>query len=463
VKRALRTPKNTEAVVGDASRPKAGRRKATEDALHSAISIPLFARNLSPYEFPASVRLEGLFRKRGIRKFGQLEGATVDELRSMGNCGNRTITELFDLLERIRDGEFSIPANPLSSESLAALVRRLDGAIAQLGSREREILLLRLGAGKGNELWTLEEAGRKFGLTRERVRQIMELILPILRRSGGPGLAIQLKEIAAVCNQAVCPLTSELFAEWLDGARKNFRFAISVYVRLLGELNPEIPAWPLAQEYRTDPRPGRQEAAMKVLRKFLRQGKSFVSLREAFKQVTSDRRLGRLTVVEFLAALKYARSIAVDFPTPRQPQVRLRWLSSGTAANVILQASDRALTLDELLARIGREFGQQSKTWSAASLRRTLTKSFYWLGPSAFGLRKHIRFTDAQVAKVGSDVEAFLFAQGRALSTARILASGRFSWSSKTNPYELAEILREDRRFVEGRRLVFSTASRRAN
>ena len=141
-----------------------------------------------------------------------------------------------------------------------------------MDGREREILLLRLGAGKGNRLWTLEEAGQKFGLTRERVRQIMELILPGLRKAGGPGLAVQVREIAAVCERAITPLTGTLFAKWLHGAGKSLRFPIAVYVRLLGELHPDIPVWPEGQEYRTDPRPGRQETAMKVLRGILQQG-----------------------------------------------------------------------------------------------------------------------------------------------------------------------------------------------
>jgi hypothetical protein len=459
VNSAQRTNKRFEKRTGGGKAPKPSRRvESPHEGGDKRLSVAADARDLNPLDFPASVRLEGVFRRRGIKRLGQLDGVALNDLRRMGNCGHRTVAELVELLRRVAAGEFSVPAEPLAPASLAAALRRLDEGISRLAGREREIFMLRMGAGKKNRMWTLEEAGQKFGLTRERVRQIMELILPALRKAGGPGLAVQMREIAAVCEKAVCPLTSELFSQWLAGAGKSRRFPIPVYVRLLGELHPGIPAWPEGQEFRTDPRPGQQETAMKVLRGILQRGAVRMPLAEAFGLTAADRRLPGLTVMEFLAALKYARSIAVDFPRPDQPEARLRWLSSGTAANAVLQASDRVLTLNEISARIAKEFGPEAKTWSNASLRRTLTKDFFWLGPSSFGLRQHITLSSAQRVRACEDAYQFLKGASRPISTARILRLGRFAWASKTNPYELAEVLREDRRLAEGRRLVFSVA-----
>jgi RNA polymerase primary sigma factor len=50
-----------------------------------------------------------------------------------------------------------------------------------LDSREQEILRSRFGLG-GDKEQTLEEIGEKFGVTRERIRQIQELALSKLRR-----------------------------------------------------------------------------------------------------------------------------------------------------------------------------------------------------------------------------------------------------------------------------------------
>ena len=54
-------------------------------------------------------------------------------------------------------------------------------ALDRLAPREKQVLILRYGFGGGREC-TLEELGRRFGLTRERVRQIEQKALRKLRR-----------------------------------------------------------------------------------------------------------------------------------------------------------------------------------------------------------------------------------------------------------------------------------------
>src|SRR5271167_728046 len=92
---------------------KAAGRQAGAQGLESAhLSVPAGARDASPFDFPASVRLEGVFRRRGTKKLGQLDGIALSELRAMGNCGNGTILELVELMRRVAAGEFSVPADP---------------------------------------------------------------------------------------------------------------------------------------------------------------------------------------------------------------------------------------------------------------------------------------------------------------------------------------------------------------
>jgi RNA polymerase primary sigma factor len=62
------------------------------------------------------------------------------------------------------------------------LTRRLDAALESLPVREREVLRLRFGL-DGEEALTLEEAGARFGVTRERARQIEVQALRRLGRS----------------------------------------------------------------------------------------------------------------------------------------------------------------------------------------------------------------------------------------------------------------------------------------
>ena len=72
----------------------------------------------------------------------------------------------------------------------AMLKDKLEEALAILSPREARILCLRFGLADGN-IYTLEEVGQKFGLTRERIRQIEGKALRQLRH---PHQARELKE-----------------------------------------------------------------------------------------------------------------------------------------------------------------------------------------------------------------------------------------------------------------------------
>ncbi|MCG8583629.1 MAG: sigma-70 family RNA polymerase sigma factor [Pirellulales bacterium] len=61
--------------------------------------------------------------------------------------------------------------DPLSNVNHEMLRKRIDEALAELNLREREILRMRFGLADGY-CYTLEEVGRIFSVTRERVRQI---------------------------------------------------------------------------------------------------------------------------------------------------------------------------------------------------------------------------------------------------------------------------------------------------
>lgn len=68
----------------------------------------------------------------------------------------------------------------------------ISDAIAALTERERQVLILRFGLDRGMKR-TLEEVGQKFGVTRERIRQIEE---KALRRMRHPVRARRLREYA---------------------------------------------------------------------------------------------------------------------------------------------------------------------------------------------------------------------------------------------------------------------------
>ena len=76
------------------------------------------------------------------------------------------------------EGEDNSLLDVLVNESLA---REIDRALSTLTDREKEIIQMVFGIGQ--QEMTLEEIGDKFGLTRERVRQIKEKAIRRLRQS----------------------------------------------------------------------------------------------------------------------------------------------------------------------------------------------------------------------------------------------------------------------------------------
>jgi RNA polymerase primary sigma factor len=88
--------------------------------------------------------------------------------------GSEETTQLVDFIE---DESAVEPVDAASSRLLREQVRNVLGFLSE---REREVLEMRFGLKDGKD-HTLEEVGRQFGVTRERIRQIEAKALRKLR------------------------------------------------------------------------------------------------------------------------------------------------------------------------------------------------------------------------------------------------------------------------------------------
>ena len=79
---------------------------------------------------------------------------------------------------------------PIDAASFVLMREQIDGVLDSLGGREKEIIRLRFGLTDGRSR-TLEEVGREFGVTRERIRQIESKTLIKLRH---PTRSAQLRD-----------------------------------------------------------------------------------------------------------------------------------------------------------------------------------------------------------------------------------------------------------------------------
>ncbi len=95
----------------------------------------------------------------------------------IGESGESALGELLE--------DTSVPS-PDDAAAASLLKRQIATALDDLAPRERRVLALRFGLGGGRPQ-TLQEVGREFGLTRERIRQIERSALRKLRQSERAG------------------------------------------------------------------------------------------------------------------------------------------------------------------------------------------------------------------------------------------------------------------------------------
>jgi len=110
-----------------------------------------------------------------VRRVGQLRGMVLRPASLDAPLGHEDTSTLGDVV-----ADESAP-NPRQLLEERNYFGRLGEAIARLPKRDSRIIRSRFGLDDGREK-TLEEIGREFRLTRERVRQLQNLVLIKLRR-----------------------------------------------------------------------------------------------------------------------------------------------------------------------------------------------------------------------------------------------------------------------------------------
>jgi RNA polymerase primary sigma factor len=111
-----------------------------------------------------------------IRKVREIQQVVQQPISLETPVGEEERVHLGDFIEN--HGE----ASPATAAFLCNMKEHMESALKILTSREEMILKMRFGLFDGKE-HTLEEVGRRFFLTRERIRQIEAKALSKLRHS----------------------------------------------------------------------------------------------------------------------------------------------------------------------------------------------------------------------------------------------------------------------------------------
>lgn len=136
---------------------------------------PRLGRMPTPKEIGRRLKMP----ERRVQELLEAMRDTVSLDIPVGEDGSSTLGDL------VVDPDQKTPMQPLVDDSLEATLR---GALEELTEREREILRMRFGM-DGEEEHTLTDVGDKFGLSRERIRQLQVQALRKLREAQNGVLA----------------------------------------------------------------------------------------------------------------------------------------------------------------------------------------------------------------------------------------------------------------------------------
>ena len=112
--------------------------------------------------------------RQAVSKIRDILRISMDPMSLESPVGNEDATEYGDF---IKDESVVEPVDAASKELLREQIRNVLGFLSE---REREVLEMRFGLNDGKD-HTLEEVGKSFGVTRERIRQIEAKALRKLR------------------------------------------------------------------------------------------------------------------------------------------------------------------------------------------------------------------------------------------------------------------------------------------
>ena len=152
------------------------------------IKVPVYLLEQANRVYKTSAKLaKDMERKPTPQEIADESGISVEVVKRILNSTNDAISldtpvldgEKTTLLDSVSDKEAIIPDSVLAKASLA---EKLKEALTLLNQREEEIIRLRFGINRQNT-YTLDEIGKKFNLTRERIRQIEKAALGKLANS----------------------------------------------------------------------------------------------------------------------------------------------------------------------------------------------------------------------------------------------------------------------------------------
>ncbi len=184
------------------------------------IHIPDEIKNIEVKFVFFSSKLLKILRKLNVETLGDMELFDFNALKLRLGIGQAPIFELWQFISRMQKGaeegvdlraetDFDFPVKvTFSGPTLNDLLTHINNFIAELSERGQEVLVYRFGGTTDEKILTLEEIGKKFQVTRERIRQIENKHITRLKNNLTEISDTVFNKLNEECQISVCPLTA---------------------------------------------------------------------------------------------------------------------------------------------------------------------------------------------------------------------------------------------------------------
>lgn len=195
--------------------------KNWDDPCQIAAAAPPWLASMAVDHLPLTVRIANVFTQSAINTVSDLAAYSMADLLRWPNFGRTSVHQLANIL---RDAIIAGPAGLSGSvprEVAPTLLVAVRQSLLRLDERTRDIVSRRMGLDSAPE--TLEEVGKSYGVTRERIRQLEAKAVKRIKRTEywDDLLAAKLKGLLAGREFPLPLIGVEAVDRWFDGIGKN--------------------------------------------------------------------------------------------------------------------------------------------------------------------------------------------------------------------------------------------------
>jgi len=367
-----------------------------DDPCQVAAAAPPWLSGMAVGELPLTVRIGNVFRHSAISVVSDLTVYSMADLLTWANFGRTSVHQLANIL---RDAILAGPGGiggSIPREVAPTLLLAVRQSLLRLDARSSDIVSRRMGLDSTPE--TLEEVGRSYSLTRERIRQLEAKALKRIIRTEywDDLLAAKLKALLARREFPLPLMGVEAVDGWFQGIGKNPRTAKYVLSNLC--VTPIGLVTIGGVEYLSHLNQDCWNATLSSARNLLKHAVG--------EQWT--RRHARMMVEGLLPAeaselksILWSEVVAKCHFAGDNDAILLRF---GSGADQVVEAvlfeSDEPLHFTEIARRASEKAGREIDERRAHNVAQEIA---YLFGPGTYGLLKHVRVPTDQLGPIAEE------------------------------------------------------------